>query len=146
MGINILMVDMKKIKDNFTENSNRQRNRSHIQSDKPINRKNGRRRNSNPTKITYNDGKEVNKEHDPVGNMESEKRVGVGIYKDDTTSNYAYDKADKLTKTITYKGLDITSSVYTHDTAGNITNDGIYTYAYDVGNRVILKYGKGEMN
>jgi len=58
--------------------------------------------------------------------------------------NYEYDTADKLTQTITTtKGVSVTNN-YTHDTAGNIINDGIYTYSYDVGNRVILKQGNGE--
>ena len=86
----------------------------------------------------------INYIYDPVGNMKTEARTGMGIYNDNTSSEYTYDRADKLTQTITTtKGVSVTNN-YTHDIAGNITNDSIYTYSYDVGNRVILKQGNGE--
>ena len=84
--------------------------------------------------------------YDDVGNVKQELREGMGIYKDNTTSNYSYDTADKLTQTqvVNFATSSIVNSSYTYDIAGNITNDGNYTYTYDIGNRVILKQGNGE--
>ena len=79
-----------------------------------------------------------------VGILTTETRTGMGIYKDNTTSQYTYDMADKLTRSTTLQDATANSKVYTHDRAGNVTGDGTYTYAYDVGNRVILRQGNGE--
>ena len=79
-----------------------------------------------------------------VGNLTTETRTGMGIYKDNTTSQYTYDIADKLTQSTTLQGVTVNSKMYSHDRAGNVTDDGTYTYAYDIGNRVIERRGNGE--
>ena len=54
-----------------------------------------------------------------VGNLKSEVRTGMGIYKENTTTWYTYDAGDKLVKTDVSGGANPKTTAYTYDRAGN---------------------------
>jgi RHS repeat-associated protein len=63
--------------------------------------------------------------YDPVGNRKTQAKGGV-------TTNYTYDSADALTKTVT----GTTSRTFTYDDDGNQTGAGSATFTYDANNRL----------
>ncbi|MEG0442025.1 MAG: hypothetical protein RR544_06975, partial [Oscillospiraceae bacterium] len=79
--------------------------------------------------------------HDDAGNLTSERRTGVNFDKRTETVDYTYDKASRLTKTVTMSEKGVTSVQYAYDKAGNLLDDGKYTYTYDLQNRLLTKAG-----